>query len=145
MTEVIPWMFLAATLLAGLIAAYLAWRVLIWVAHLLIAVDRALFGRGRKPRPQPLDLPGPSRERHDDATLNLVVAFDYVDAEGARSHRSARIDRATRAGQGALHVEGICFAAHAVRTFRPDRMSNLVRLDTGEAIADPTSFFRRFL
>lgn len=137
--DALPLVLLAAAALASLFLLFVAWRILIWIAERLIAIDRAIFRPRARPRPAPLDLPS-------ERQLGLTLSFDYVDGDGDTSHRTARIDRAYReAGRRFIYLDGVCFTAHATRTFRTDRMSNVLRLDTGEVIDDPTSTFTRLI
>lgn len=74
--------------------------------------------------------------RHSSSIpIGAEVLINYMDAEGAVSEREVLVRRVLRKG-GRAYVEGICLMRQAYRTFRADRITTMVVLDTGEYITD---------
>jgi len=67
-------------------------------------------------------------------------SFDYVDGNDNPSHRKV-IFKSTKESNGCTYLNGICLGRNAHRTFRADRITNLVDVDTGEAVSDAESYF----
>ncbi len=72
----------------------------------------------------------------DSRTLPALVQITYRSAAGDASCRVVAVQRIWR-DHGALYVQGVCQLRHAVRTFRMDRISELICLATGEVSGDP--------
>ncbi|MCA6099182.1 WYL domain-containing protein [Bradyrhizobium australafricanum] len=79
-----------------------------------------------------------------DHVEGALVSFGYRDASDNPSRRMLLCSKCWEE-YGALYVRGYCTLREAMRTFRPDRMTNLCEMRTGTQISDPIAYFERFL
>lgn len=78
--------------------------------------------------------------------FDVRVAFDYVDANGARTKREVSVNSVDVMEDGTItYIHGYSKMRKAQRTFRIDRISNLVDLTTGEVFENPAHFFQDLL
>jgi predicted DNA-binding transcriptional regulator YafY len=70
----------------------------------------------------------------------LALSILYQDASGAVSERTIRCHNLTEAG-GFYYVDAYCLLRKARRTFRLDRIAEVIDYSTGEVIADVRGFF----
>jgi DNA-binding FrmR family transcriptional regulator len=78
-------------------------------------------------------------EANDPRPLTAHLRFAYTDANDNRTTRSVRV-REFDAGSDSGLLIGHCELRNATRTFRQDRISDCVNLDTGEIVAEPRQF-----
>jgi hypothetical protein len=71
----------------------------------------------------------------DSRTLPALIQITYCSGAGHASCRVVAVQRVWRAGR-VIYMQGVCQLRHAVRTFRVDRISELICLATGEVSAD---------
>jgi hypothetical protein len=81
------------------------------------------------------DLPMPT----GDPSLPAVVFIEYEAARGESSGRAVAIQRIWR-HEGLLYMQGVCHLRHQLRTFRVDRISELICLATGEVTDKPADW-----
>jgi hypothetical protein len=79
-----------------------------------------------------------------DHVEGLLVSFGYRDASDNPSRRMLLCARCWE-DFNALYVRGYCTLRHALRTFRPDRMTGLKEMRSGNSIADPITYFAQFV
>jgi hypothetical protein len=63
-----------------------------------------------------------------------VLAIDYIDNDGNRTHRVIEVQSRDRGGWG--YLAAYCRLRHERRTFRLDRITHCVNVETGEIIDD---------
>ena len=73
----------------------------------------------------------------------IVCAIHYIDSEGDESVRQITMMSIKKGSRGPL-LNAICHARHAVRTFRVDRIQEIITISDGEC-HKPANFFRDLL
>jgi len=83
--------------------------------------------------------------RHDEAGAidGLLIGFSYRDASNNPSRRKV-LCRQSWTEDGVTYIRGYCTLREALRTFRADRMRELIELRTGRRIDDAVSYFEHF-
>lgn len=76
-----------------------------------------------------------------DPVLPAVVFIEYRSSDGHESARTVTL-RSVWTTRGVLYVSGVCHLRNALRTFRVDRISELVCMATGEVAADPAVWLK---
>lgn len=97
---------------------------------------------GKRDEPSALSQ-GPLVARPDSYSaieISARVRLTYEDADGATTTRDVLVHRYDFDGDG--YIVGHCSLRQAERTFRIDRVRQMVDLDTGEQL---TKGYRRFL
>jgi len=74
-------------------------------------------------------------DAHEQRSAKKTVQLQYTDGQGATTERKVDIKRYEPQGRHGL-VIGYCHFRNATRTFRFDRMTRVIDLDTGEIIPD---------
>lgn len=74
-----------------------------------------------------------------DDVLGQAFAMTYIDSKGRRSERRVTIRSVRNTAAGHTTITGYCHERKAARTFRLDRVEQLVDLATGEVFAEPAS------
>lgn len=151
MNDWLPLLWIALWVLLALTAAFIAWKVLVFVAEIIVKIDRALFPK-RDLTSRPLlafaNAPAAHGRSANEAPPFVAdflpqtggrdlfhIEFDYVDREGERSRRAVRLNRFTLDTRGrAQTIHGVCSLSRSLRSFHVRSMSNVVCLDTGEII-----------
>lgn len=72
-----------------------------------------------------------------------LVKFDYCDADGKCTTRTVNCYRVWHDDK-CTYVQGWCTLRNELRTFRTERMSNLLEVRTAKRISDPISYFDHF-
>jgi hypothetical protein len=90
-----------------------------------------------KPKPPRAVLPRAPPRR---SPVGRKFLLEYSDEDGAITERTIRVV-AVRAWQNVVYVTADCSLRRAQRTFRPDRMLQLIDSRTREQIYDPERFF----
>jgi hypothetical protein len=72
-----------------------------------------------------------------------LIKFDYCDADGKETTRTVNCYRVWH-GDGCTYVQGWCMLRNELRTFRTERMSNLLEVRTAKRISDPVGYFDNF-
>lgn len=102
-------------------------------------VGRAMFG----PAEDDAEPAEPARELATDLE-GLAIGIVYVSAGGARSERAIRCLRLTEHG-GVYYIQAWCKMREAYRSFRLDRIAEVIDYSTGEVIDDVAGFFEPYL
>lgn len=73
----------------------------------------------------------------------LLVQFTYEDASHNDTERTILCKRCWESA-GVIYVQGVCTLRHALRTFRAERMSDLIEVRSGRNIENPQDYFGHF-
>lgn len=84
----------------------------------------------------------PSRPIPNDIEGRLIK-FDYCDADGKVTTRTVNCYHVWH-GDGCTYVQGWCMLRNELRTFRTERMSNLLEVRSAKNISDPVSYFDHY-
>jgi hypothetical protein len=74
----------------------------------------------------------------------LLISFGYVDAADKRSKRMVLCRRCWSANR-ATYLQGYCVMRKALRTFRLDRMTDVIEVRNKRVIRDPAAYFEHFV
>jgi hypothetical protein len=72
-----------------------------------------------------------------------LIKFDYCDADGKQTTRAVNCYRVWH-GDGCSYLQGWCTLRDESRTFRTERISNLIEVKTAKRISDPVAYFDHF-
>jgi hypothetical protein len=104
------------------------WLKVVKETHTATKPDAAEMSSVRPQTSEPNDVSG------------LTVTFNYLDAEGEPTRRTVNCHRVWH-GENSTYVRGLCKLRNEERTFRTERIANLVVNRTGKKIADPVVYF----
>lgn len=77
-----------------------------------------------------------------DDVLGIAFAIRYVDSEGRSSRRRITVREIKSAGGGPIYIGAHCHERNAYRTFRADRVTEMVSLATGEVLPSAEAALR---
>jgi hypothetical protein len=104
-----------------------------------IALVHALLLSGQKP---PEDAPEARAAKGGTRKpCRVAVDIDYRDAKGERSQRYVEAYTLIEKGK-LLYLQGFCHLKQSMRTFRVDRIRELIDAETGEVPDDPAQWLR---
>lgn len=110
-----------------------------------IALASAEFARAAAVRHGRVHVDGPDDEglpeAAGDPVLPAVIFIEYRNSKGELSARTVTL-RSIWTTQGVLYCGGICHLRNALRTFRVDRIAELICLATGEVPDDPARWLK---
>lgn len=111
-------------------------------ADVFVDIFRRHYGTSTPPVPEiPVNrFPFTSDDVDEDAPDGRVVGegyskalfISYVDAKGVKSERRISVNKLRQANNGNFIVAAYCFEREALRSFRVDRIVEMVDLSTGE-------------
>lgn len=104
---------------------------------------RPIFGR-RMYAPESDDAEPDTSERVAADIEGLTIGILYRDASGRVSDRVIRC-RTLRHSAGGYYLDAECTLRQAARTFRLDRIEEVIDYTTGEAIVDVRGFFANYI
>lgn len=118
----------------------------------LVDFLRDARARGIRPRPPyghverlpPDDDPDEGSPEESNGTDPISVTIDYVDSKGETSLRTITIHAVERNAAGHYCLKAECHAREAPRTFRLDRITDIIDVD-GEVHTDVEDFLRSVL
>jgi hypothetical protein len=76
--------------------------------------------------------------------INMPIGMIYQDAKGDLSKRQVEVKKIFRSNDYRRYFTGFCALRAAVRTFREDRVNELIDLETGYRYENPTQFFDKY-
>lgn len=82
--------------------------------------------------------------RYVASGLNIPIGFEYRNGQGDTSRRKMNVHHFIDHVDGIRYVRGLCHARNEERTFRENRMSEVMELQTGEIHKRPSSFFDKY-
>lgn len=76
--------------------------------------------------------------------INMPIGMIYQDAKGDLTKRQVEIKKIFRSIDDRRYFCGFCVLRAAIRTFREDRVYELIDLETGDRYKNPTQFFDKY-
>lgn len=76
--------------------------------------------------------------------ISIPVGMKYTDAKGALTQRQVEVKKIFRSDDECRYFSGFCFLRESHRTFREDRIEEIMELETGEVYPAPRTFFDRY-
>lgn len=74
-------------------------------------------------------------EAENPRQIEALLAFNYIDGNNEKTHRKVRLKQFDNKLFGGMFI-GHCLLRNATRTFRYDRISDAIDLESGEIISD---------
>ncbi|NLD39106.1 MAG: hypothetical protein GX654_19780 [Desulfatiglans sp.] len=76
--------------------------------------------------------------------ISIPIGMKYIDAQGTVTNRQVEVNKIFRSDDHSRYFSGFCFLRENHRTFREDRIEEIIELDTGEIHPKPHTFFDRY-